>query len=99
MGLPLPPTAQRFEHPEDALKLAEHMWTGDQEPFHGHHDTLEAPETCPAPLSTPHPPIVIGGSGEQRTLRLVARYTDAANLSSTSLPDTLVIAWLCSRIH
>jgi F420-dependent oxidoreductase-like protein len=80
MGLPLPPTAERFEHLEDTLRLAKQMWAGDASPFHGTHHRLEHPICSPAPVTRPHPPILVGGMGERKTLRLVAQYADACNL-------------------
>jgi F420-dependent oxidoreductase-like protein len=83
MGLPFPPTAERFERMEEILQLADHMWNGDETPFHGPHHQLERPLNSPAPLSRPR--ILIGGAGERRTLPLVARYADACNLFD--IPD------------
>ncbi|WP_127128329.1 TIGR03560 family F420-dependent LLM class oxidoreductase [Georgenia sp. SYP-B2076] len=85
MGLPLPPVAERFEHLEDLLRIAHHLWAGDTSPFVGTHHRLEAPASAPAPASVPHPPILVGGTGERRTLALVARYADACNLFD--IPD------------
>jgi alkanesulfonate monooxygenase SsuD/methylene tetrahydromethanopterin reductase-like flavin-dependent oxidoreductase (luciferase family) len=85
MGLPLPPTRERFDHLEDTLRLADQLWSGDETPFRGVRNRLDAPELHPAAVSHPHPPILVGGSGERRTLLLVARYADAANLFD--IPD------------
>jgi alkanesulfonate monooxygenase SsuD/methylene tetrahydromethanopterin reductase-like flavin-dependent oxidoreductase (luciferase family) len=80
LGLPFPPTAERFERLEEALKICRQMFDGDETAFAGAHYRLDRLLNSPAPLSRPHPPILIGGGGEKKTLLLVAKYADACNL-------------------
>jgi F420-dependent oxidoreductase-like protein len=83
LGVPFPPQSERFEMLEEAVQIALRMWSGesgDERPFEGRHYRLERPLNLPQSLSRPHPPIMIAGDGERKTLRLVARYADACSL-------------------
>jgi F420-dependent oxidoreductase-like protein len=82
LGIPFPPVAERFEQLEEALQICLQMWAGDESPYHGKQFDLERPLNSPQALTRPHPPIMIGGGGEKKTLRLVARYAQACNLFS-----------------
>jgi F420-dependent oxidoreductase-like protein len=80
LGIPFPPVAERFERLEETLQICLQMWRGDETPYRGQHYQLERPLNSPQALSRPHPPIMIGGSGEKKTLRFVAKYAQACNL-------------------
>ena len=85
LGIPFPPVAERFEQLEEALQICLQMWAGDEKPYDGKLFHLDRPLNSPQALTKPHPPIMIGGGGEKKTLRLVAKYAQACNLFSS--PD------------
>ncbi|HET7014686.1 MAG TPA: LLM class F420-dependent oxidoreductase [Streptosporangiaceae bacterium] len=86
LGIPFPPLGERFERLEELLQIALQMWRGDEAPYEGTHYQMLRPLNSPNTVQSPHPPILIAGSGERKTLRLVARYGDMCNLFD--LPGT-----------
>lgn len=86
LGVPFPPVAERFERLEETLQICLQMWSDDDGPYEGRHYRLAETLCSPRPVSSPRPEILVGGSGEKKTLKLVARYADACNLFTVS-PD------------
>jgi F420-dependent oxidoreductase-like protein len=89
LGVPFPPIKERFERLEEALQIAMQMWSGKVGPYAGKHYHLAETLNSPQPLSQPHPPILIGGMGEKKTLKLVAKYANACNLFYRAGADLL----------
>ncbi|MEP6774949.1 MAG: LLM class F420-dependent oxidoreductase [Chloroflexota bacterium] len=90
LGVPFPPLKERFERVEETLQIARLMWLGEVTAFEGKHYRLAETLNSPQAISRPHPPILVGGAGEQKTLRLVAKYGDACNFFAALGEETLV---------
>jgi F420-dependent oxidoreductase-like protein len=84
LGVPFPPISERFERLEETLQICHQMWSDDDGPYQGKHYQLEETICSPRPIQQPGPKILVGGSGERKTLRLVAQYADACNLFAPS---------------
>jgi F420-dependent oxidoreductase-like protein len=85
LGVPFPPLGERFERLEETLEICRQMWSDDNGRFEGRYYQLAETICSPRPLQQPGPKILIGGVGERKTLRLVARYADACNLFASDL--------------
>ncbi|RIK04917.1 MAG: LLM class F420-dependent oxidoreductase [Acidobacteria bacterium] len=88
LGVPFPPLSERFERLEETLQICHQMWSDNDGAFEGKHYSLAETICSPSPVTSPHPPIRIGGNGEKKTLRLVAQYADSCNIMA---PDTQTV--------
>lgn len=86
LGIPFPSTAERFERLEEGLQICLQMWSDDDGPYEGAHYQLGRTLSSPQSISSPRPYLLIGGGGERKTLRMVAQYADACNISES--PDS-----------
>ncbi|MEV0065418.1 LLM class F420-dependent oxidoreductase [Amycolatopsis sp. NPDC050768] len=100
LGFPFPPLKERFEQLEDALRYVLQMWAEGDDAFSGKHFEAERLLNSPQPITRPRPPILIGGSGEKKTLRFVAQYADVCNLfPGPDLPHKLdVLKQHCAAV-
>ncbi len=87
LGVPYPALSERFERLEETLQIARQMWSDDDGPFDAEHYHLAETINSPRAVSTPRPKIMVGGSGEKKTLRLVAQYADICNLFAATPED------------
>ena len=97
LGAPFPPIGVRFELLEEALQITKQMWSANNGPYYGKHNHLAETLCVPQPLSRPHPPVLVAGGGEKKTLRLVAQYGDACNLYGS--PETVAAKLAVLKRH
>jgi F420-dependent oxidoreductase-like protein len=87
LGVPVVPMGERFQRLDETLQICKQMWSDNNGPYEGKHYQLTETLCVPAPVQRPHPPIMVGGGGEQKTLRMVAKHADACNVFGVSADD------------
>jgi F420-dependent oxidoreductase-like protein len=87
LGVPYPPISERFERLEETLQICKQMWSDNDGPYDGKYYHLAETICSPRPIQSPGPKILIGGGGEKKTLRLVAKYADACNLFALGVDE------------
>ncbi|MGH9247110.1 MAG: LLM class F420-dependent oxidoreductase [Acidimicrobiales bacterium] len=102
LGVDFPPVAERFERLEEVVQICRAMFRGERPTIDGRYYRVREAINSPAPLQPGGPPIMIGGSGERKTLRLAAQYADAVNLLAAipAIPHKLeVLARHCDAFE
>jgi F420-dependent oxidoreductase-like protein len=98
LGVPYASPAERLERLEEATRICLQMWSPSNGPFEGRHYQLAETVCSPMPISQPHPPIIVGGGGERRTLKITARYANVCNVFAES-PEVVAHKFDVLRRH